>query len=122
MYFFFFQAEDGIRDIGVTGVQTCALPISNGVDYEVWNPETDPHIPAHYSSEDLSGKRACKLELLRKFGLPEEADRPVVASISRLVSQKGFDLVRQVAWPMLEAVGISSCRGCGAVGVGGLFP
>jgi starch synthase len=77
--------------------------ITNGVDYDVWDPATDPHLPAHYSAEDLSGKRACKLELLRRFGLPEELDRPVIASISRLVSQKGFDLVRQVAWQMLEA-------------------
>lgn len=77
--------------------------ITNGVDYDVWNPATDPHLPAHYTAEDLSGKRACKLELLRRFGLPEEPDRPVVASISRLVSQKGFDLVKQVAWQMLES-------------------
>ncbi|HEX8351795.1 MAG TPA: glycogen/starch synthase, partial [Pyrinomonadaceae bacterium] len=77
--------------------------ITNGVDYDVWDPATDPHLPAHYSAEDLSGKRACKLELLRRFGLPEEPDRPVIASISRLVSQKGFDLVRRVAWQMLEA-------------------
>jgi starch synthase len=79
------------------------IGITNGVDYEVWNPSTDPHIPAHYSAEDLSGKRECKLELLRRFGLPEELDRPLVASISRLVAQKGFDLVKQVAWRMLEA-------------------
>jgi starch synthase len=79
------------------------IGITNGVDYEVWNPSTDPHIPAHYSAEDLSGKRACKLELLRRFGLPEELDRPVIASISRLTAQKGFDLVKQVAWQMLEA-------------------
>jgi starch synthase len=78
------------------------LGITNGVDYDVWDPETDPHLPAHYSAEDLSGKRVCKLELLRRFGLPEELDRPIVASISRLVTQKGFDLVRQVAWRMLE--------------------
>jgi starch synthase len=77
--------------------------ITNGVDYEVWNPSTDPHIPAHFSADDLSGKRACKLELLRRFGLAEELDRPVVASISRLVKQKGFDLVKQVAWQMLDA-------------------
>jgi starch synthase len=77
--------------------------ITNGVDYDVWDPATDPHLPAHYTAEDLSGKRACKLELLRRFGLPEEPDRPVVASISRLVAQKGFDLVKQVAWQMLEA-------------------
>jgi starch synthase len=79
------------------------IGITNGVDYDVWNPETDPHLPAHFSAEDLSGKRACKLELLRRFGLPEEAERPVIASISRLVAQKGFDLIRQVAGEMLEA-------------------
>ncbi len=77
--------------------------ITNGVDYDAWDPATDPHLPAHYTAEDLSGKRACKLELLRRFGLPEELDRPVIASISRLVAQKGFDLVKQVAWQMLEA-------------------
>jgi starch synthase len=79
------------------------IGITNGVDYDVWNPETDPHLPAHFSAEDLSEKRACKLELLRRFGLPEEAERPVIASISRLVAQKGFDLIRQVAGEMLEA-------------------
>ena len=76
--------------------------ITNGVDYDVWDPATDPHLPAHYSAEDLSGKQECKAELLRRFGLPEELDRPVVASITRLVAQKGFDLVKQMAWPMLE--------------------
>ncbi len=68
--------------------------ITNGVDYDAWDPAADPHLPAHYTADDLSGKRACKLELLRRFGLPEEPDRPVVASISRLVGQKGFDLVQ----------------------------
>ena len=77
--------------------------ITNGVDYDVWNPETDPHLPANFSAEDLSGKAECKLGLLRRFGLPEEPDRPVIASISRLVAQKGFDLVKQVARQMLEA-------------------
>jgi starch synthase len=79
------------------------IGITNGVDYEVWNPSTDPHTPAHYSAEEMSGKRACKAELLRRFGLPQELDRPIIASISRLVPQKGFDLVKQVAWEMLEA-------------------
>jgi starch synthase len=79
------------------------IGITNGVDYDAWNPETDPHLPAHFSAEDLSGKRACKLDLLRRFGLPEEADRPIIASISRLVAQKGFDLIRQAAGRMLEA-------------------
>jgi starch synthase len=77
--------------------------ITNGVDYDVWDPAADPHLPAHFSAEDLSGKRECKRELLRRFGLPEELDRPVIASISRLVAQKGFDLIKQVAWRMLES-------------------
>lgn len=77
--------------------------ITNGVDEDVWDPATDPHLAANFSAEDLAGKSECKLELLRRFGLPEELDRPVIASISRLVAQKGFDLVKQVAWQMLEA-------------------
>lgn len=63
--------------------------ILNGVDYSVWNPETDPHIPAHYSAADLSGKAECKRDLLAEFGLPGDApDRPLIGMVSRLVSEK----------------------------------
>jgi starch synthase len=79
------------------------IGITNGVDYDVWNPQTDPHIGAHYSAEDLSGKRECKLQLLRSFGLPEEPERPVIATISRLIAQKGYDLIKQAAGQILEA-------------------
>ena len=79
------------------------IGITNGVDYEVWNPATDPHLAAHYTPDDLSGKRACKLDLLRRFGLPEEPDRPVVATISRLVAQKGFDLIERAAPRLVES-------------------
>ncbi|HEU5459049.1 MAG TPA: glycogen/starch synthase, partial [Pyrinomonadaceae bacterium] len=71
--------------------------ITNGVDYEIWNPETDPHIASNFSVEDLSGKRECKIDLLRRFGLPEEPERPILAIISRLVGQKGYDLIRQIS-------------------------
>jgi starch synthase len=72
--------------------------ILNGVDYEQWNPETDPMIPANYSARDLSGKRVCKASLLREFGLPETAvDQPLVGIVSRFTSQKGADLIEQVA-------------------------
>jgi len=54
--------------------------ITNGVDYSLWNPETDPHIAANFSRVDLSGKRDCKLDLLRRFGLPEDLDRPIIAT------------------------------------------
>jgi starch synthase len=88
--------------------------ITNGVDYDVWNPETDPHIAANFSIEDLSGKRECKIDLLRRFGLPEEVDRPVIAIISRLVGQKGYDLIRQIAGAILETGSFFIVLGAGA--------
>jgi starch synthase len=88
--------------------------ITNGVDYEIWNPETDPDIAAHFSADDLSGKRECKLDLLRRFGLPEEAERPIVAIISRLVSQKGYDLIRQAASGILGTGAFFIALGAGA--------
>ena len=60
--------------------------ITNGIDTSVWNPATDPHLAANYSADDLTGKQFCKLDLLRRFGLPEDVSRPIVATISRLVA------------------------------------
>lgn len=88
--------------------------ITNGVDYSVWNPETDAHLAANYSAEDLSGKRECKIDLLRRFGLPEEPNRPIIAIISRLVGQKGYDLIRQISYPILETGCFFIALGAGA--------
>jgi starch synthase len=88
--------------------------ITNGVDYDVWNPATDEHLAAHYGADDLSGKRECKLDLLRRFNLPEEAERPVIAIISRLVAQKGYDLIREVAGAMLATGSFFIALGAGA--------
>ncbi len=76
--------------------------ILNGVDYDEWNPETDKHIVATYSAGDLTGKLACKRDLLRVFGLPEQLDRPLIGCISRLSDQKGFDLILPIADRMLD--------------------
>ena len=76
--------------------------ILNGVDYDEWNPERDKYIAAHYSADDLSGKKKCKRDLLRSFGLPEDLDRPLIACISRLSIQKGFDLILPIANSMLD--------------------
>jgi starch synthase len=72
--------------------------ILNGVDYVVWNPETDKHLGGHNYNFDtfIEGKRACKDALQREMGLPTAADRPLVAMIGRLADQKGFDLVAKV--------------------------
>jgi starch synthase len=88
--------------------------IANGVDYEIWNPETDTDIAAHFSVDALAGKRECKLDLLRRFGLPEELDRPIIAIISRLVGQKGYDLIRQAAGGILDAGASFIALGAGA--------
>ena len=90
------------------------IGVTNGVDYDVWNPATDPHLAANFSADDLSGKRACKLALLRHFHLPEEPDRPLIAIISRLVAQKGYDLIRDAAGAILETGAFFIALGAGA--------
>ena len=79
------------------------IGITNGVDYEVWDPSTDPELPAHYSKDHFSGKRECKRALLENFGLPVELDRPVYASVTRLTAQKGVELIRQGAGDILAS-------------------
>lgn len=65
--------------------------ILNGIDTEVWNPAKDTLIPSTYSIEKMEGKRKCKKEVQREFKLKEEPETPLIALISRLASQKGFD-------------------------------
>ncbi len=67
--------------------------IINGLDTDVFNPETDPDIPFNYSLEDLTGKASCKLSLIEELGLEIEHDTPIVAMVTRMTSQKGFDIV-----------------------------
>jgi starch synthase len=70
--------------------------ILNGIDTSQWDPEHDPFLPSPFSAKDLAGKRVVKAEVLRRFRLPGDAvslDRPLVGMISRMVDQKGFDLI-----------------------------
>lgn len=69
--------------------------IVNGIDTEVWNPATDPHIPARYDRYHLEGKRRCKMELQRRQGLRVDPDVPLIGVVSRLDDQKGIDLIVQ---------------------------
>ena len=75
--------------------------ITNGVDYDVWNPASDSVLPAHFNAWHLDGKRMCKRALLEHFFLPVNLDRPVYASVTRLTAQKGFELIQQVAGELL---------------------
>ncbi len=76
--------------------------VLNGIDYEDFNPETDTHVPKQYSEKTLSHREKNKLELQARFGLPKNPDVPVVAIVSRLVEQKGFDLLFMVIEPLLK--------------------
>jgi len=77
--------------------------IVNGVDYEIWNPFSDPYLAASYHPEDLTGKRICKNDLLAQFHLPEDRQAfPVLGIISRLADQKGFDLLALVMERLLK--------------------
>jgi len=67
--------------------------VLNGVDYDVWNPETDPHLPVRYGPDTLAGKYDCKRALRERLWL-RDAFRPIVAFIGRLDPQKGLPLLR----------------------------
>ena len=79
------------------------IGILNGVDYSHWSPEADKFIAQNYSLHNLEGKKACKKDLLRVFGLPEEnMARPLVGIVSRFAGQKGFDLIAATADEIMQ--------------------
>jgi starch synthase len=70
--------------------------ILNGIDYDQWDPARDPYLPAPFDASSLEGKAASKRALLARVGFTVDRDamaRPLVGLISRLVDQKGFDLL-----------------------------
>ncbi|KAA3617745.1 MAG: glycogen synthase [Calditrichaeota bacterium] len=70
--------------------------IVNGVDYEEWDPENDTNINFPFSINKLSGKKKNKQSLLDSFDLEFSIKRPLIGMITRLVEQKGLDLIIQV--------------------------
>ncbi|HEX6177552.1 MAG TPA: glycosyltransferase, partial [Thermoanaerobaculia bacterium] len=77
--------------------------ILNGIDTEEWNPATDEHLPAHFMSENLRGKATVKRKLLAEFELPSRAKTPLIGIVSRMVEQKGFQLLLPVLGKLLRA-------------------
>ena len=71
--------------------------IVNGIDYDIWNPETDAKIPDHYSIKDFKkGKAANKRALQEALGLTVDENKMIIGLISRLTDQKGLDLIAEV--------------------------
>lgn len=99
------QAPEGGR--GLDGLlrarKTDLHGIVNGIDVTIWNPAIDPHLPARYTVKTWSaGKAANKAHLQHLAGLPERPDVPLMAAISRLDPQKGWDLVVDAARELLR--------------------
>ncbi len=70
--------------------------ILNGIDMDHYDPAHDPMIPYTFSVDDMKGKERCKREIQAMFGLKQEPEWPLLASVARLVEQKGIELVKQV--------------------------
>lgn len=91
-YPFFGEQLDGLlraRKMDLVG-------IVNGIDYDIYNPASDPHIASSYDVNSIDQKMVNKLKLQEQLGLPLKREVPVIAIISRLVSAKGLDLVAHI--------------------------
>lgn len=92
---------EGLEDL-VRRRGSDVVGVLNGIDEAAWNPEADPFTAAPFSWHDLSGKAACKAALQRELGLPERPDVPLIGMVSRLVGQKGIDLVAEALGSLLR--------------------
>ena len=76
--------------------------VLNGIDMKLYDPAADPRIAANYTAEDVSGKVADKAALQKALGLRPEPETPIIAMVSRLVTHKGLDLIREVMGDIME--------------------
>ena len=98
MYAYYAHGMEGVlSDAGwkLTG-------ITNGIDVQTFNPETDPALPAHYNADTLeAGKAQCKAALQSEAGLPQKPDVPLLVMVTRLAGHKGLDLLCYIARRLL---------------------
>jgi len=98
------QTKDGGEGLEglVRGRGGDVIGVLNGIDEHAWDPANDPHTAAPFSFRDLSGKAACKAALQKELGLPIEPDVPLIGIVSRLVGQKGLDVVADAIFRILS--------------------
>ena len=89
-------------DYTLRGAQYKLRGILNGIDYDVFNPKKDKSIVKNYDIKSLKNKEENKKAVCEKFGLKYNPDRAMIACVSRLVSQKGFDLIRDAQNAMMD--------------------
>lgn len=94
---YFSEGLDGILNARANDLSG----IINGIDKQVFNPKSDPLLPAHYDRGHLKGKAQCKAKLQSDMGLEVREDVPLVAMVTRMTEQKGFDLVACVLDDMM---------------------
>ena len=99
MYPYYAHGLDGI----LTNAAWKLTGITNGIDINTFNPETDPNLPAHYNADTfVLGKAACKAALQEEVGLPVKPDVPLMVMVTRLAGHKGLDLLcyisRRLLW------------------------
>ncbi|HON10742.1 MAG TPA: glycogen synthase GlgA [Chitinispirillaceae bacterium] len=82
--------------------QSDLIGILNGIDYQIWDPETDPLIPEHFSKTRLDGKKTCKKALQKAFDLKQDENTAVIGAIGRFVEQKGFHLIARAIEGVLQ--------------------
>ncbi|MGI9515433.1 MAG: glycogen synthase GlgA [Pirellulaceae bacterium] len=80
--------------------------VLNGIDIDVWNPKTDPHLATNYDAETwLECKPACKADLQQRLGMTVNADAPLIGVIGRMTAQKGWELIIEVMQRWLGHIG-----------------
>ena len=98
MYPYYAHGLDGI----LSNAAWKLTGITNGIDTNTFNPETDPALPAHYNAESFTaGKAACKAALQDEVGLPVSPDTPLMVMVTRLAGHKGLDLLCYIARRLL---------------------
>ncbi len=94
MYPYYAHGLDGI----LSDASWKLTGITNGIDVNTFNPETDPALPSHYNADSIAaGKAVCKAQLQKEVGLPQKPDVPLLVMVTRLAGHKGLDLLCYIA-------------------------